>query len=206
MAARRRRTAEEAREAILAAAERRFIDAGPESLRLQEIAADVGVAHPTVLHHFGSREELLGSVIERVQGRIYGEVFAALAGTDLSGGALGPLLERVAAVVAENGHARVLYWLALSNMSRVERRPLGKVVDLAQELRVQRSRQRACPAPERDDTRFLVMLATFALTAESVLGRELFGADVDDDDSERFRAWLAALLARHLDHDVSASD
>lgn len=199
MAARKRRTAEEAREAILAAAERRFIESGPEGLRLQEIASDVGVAHPTVLHHFGSREELLASVVDRVQTSIYGEVFAALSETDLGESSLARLLERVARVVAGHGHARVLYWLALANMSSVERRPLGKVVDAAHELRRQRDRTRGRKPVAREDTRFLVMLATFALTAESVLGRELFGGDVPADDSERFRAWLAKLLTRHLE-------
>jgi AcrR family transcriptional regulator len=195
---RRRRTAEEAREAILAAAERRFVDAGPDSLRLQEIAKDVGVAHPTVLHHFGSREELLAAVIERVQSGIYAEVFAALADADLGPDSLSTLLERVATVIAAHGHARVLYWLALSNTSGSERRPLGAVVNVAHERRTTQGATRGRSAASREDTRFMVMLATFALTAESVLGSELFGA-ADADTSRRFRAWLGALLSRHLE-------
>ena len=39
---RKRRTAEVARSAILDAAERRLIAAGPAGIRLQEVAADVG--------------------------------------------------------------------------------------------------------------------------------------------------------------------
>jgi AcrR family transcriptional regulator len=34
-------------------------------LRLQDIAADVGISHPAVLHHFGSREALVHAVIQR---------------------------------------------------------------------------------------------------------------------------------------------
>jgi len=32
---------------------------------LQEIAADVGVSHSTILHHFGSREALVEAVVTR---------------------------------------------------------------------------------------------------------------------------------------------
>src|SRR5450432_3158548 len=62
---RRRRTSDEARAAILDAAERRLVSSGPAGIRLQEVAADVGVSHPTVLHHFGSREALVREVCER---------------------------------------------------------------------------------------------------------------------------------------------
>lgn len=190
---RRRRTAAEAREAILAAAELRFVESGPDGLRLQEIARDVGVAHPTVLHHFGSREGLLGAVIERVQSSIYGEVFAALSDADLEPESLAQLLERVAIVIGQHGRGRVLYWLALSHNSGSERKPLGTVVDLAHQLRESRGRSPG----SREDTRFLVMLATFAITAESVLGSELFGAS-DADTGRRFRTWLGQLLSAHL--------
>ena len=196
---RKRRTAAEAREAILLAAERRFVESGPEGLRLQEVAADVGVAHPTVLHHFGSREELLAAVIDRVQSAIYGEVFAALGESDLGSDSLARLLDRVATVVSAHGHARVLYWLALTGLSSSERKPLGAVVEAAHELRLGRGRAPSSRAASREDTRFLVMLATFALTAESVLGSDLFGLEDGEAASQRFRVWLAKLIASHLD-------
>src|SRR5690349_20819785 len=60
-----RRTAVDARNAILDAAERRLVEAGPNGIRLQELAADVGVSHPTVLHHFGNREALIDAVVAR---------------------------------------------------------------------------------------------------------------------------------------------
>ena len=62
---RRRRTADVARQEILEAAERRLAQSGPQGLRLQDVAADVGISHPAVLHHFGSREALVHAVIER---------------------------------------------------------------------------------------------------------------------------------------------
>src|SRR5262245_22968737 len=64
-APRRRLPAEEARERILEAARTRLKECGPDGLRLQDIAADVGVAHPTVLHHFGNREGLVRALVNR---------------------------------------------------------------------------------------------------------------------------------------------
>ena len=62
---RRRLSSEDAREAILAATEKRLREVGPDALRLQEIASDVGLSHPTVLHHFGNREALVSAVVAR---------------------------------------------------------------------------------------------------------------------------------------------
>jgi len=64
-ASRRRRSAAETRDAILEAAERRLLDKGPEAIQLQEIAADAGISHPAILHHFGSREGLVEAMILR---------------------------------------------------------------------------------------------------------------------------------------------
>jgi len=53
------------RAAIMDAVEKRLQEVGPVGIRLQDVAADVGVSHPTVLHHFGSREELLRQIADR---------------------------------------------------------------------------------------------------------------------------------------------
>src|SRR5262245_25119917 len=60
--ARSRFSADEARSLIIAAAGKRLREVGPQGLRLEEIARDVGLSHPTVLHHFGSRDGLLAAV------------------------------------------------------------------------------------------------------------------------------------------------
>src|SRR5579864_1988138 len=74
----KRRTADEARTAILDAAERCLVETGPAALRLQAVAEQVGVSHPTVLHHFGSREALVQAVMERAMGALEADVIAAI--------------------------------------------------------------------------------------------------------------------------------
>ena len=54
-----RRRPEEAKALILDAAEASMKAGGPAALRLQDVARAAGVSHPTILHHFGSREGLV---------------------------------------------------------------------------------------------------------------------------------------------------
>src|SRR6202166_2356399 len=58
-AKRSRRTPEEARRLILDAAQAAIARTGPQGLRLQDIAAEAGISHPLILHHFGSRAGLV---------------------------------------------------------------------------------------------------------------------------------------------------
>ena len=59
-----RRSATQARELILEAAESQLSRFGPDSLRLKQLAADVGMSHPAILHHFGSRDGLVRAVVD----------------------------------------------------------------------------------------------------------------------------------------------
>ena len=73
-----RRTAEEARRLILDAAEERLARQGPEGLRLQDIARDVGISHPAILHHFESREGLVRALVGRANRQLRDTLLSAL--------------------------------------------------------------------------------------------------------------------------------
>mgnify|MGYP003784140717 CR=1 FL=1 len=77
---RRRLPADEARASILAAAERKLGQVGPERLRLTELAAELGVSHPAILHHFGSREELVVAVLHQAIQRMNQRLTEAITG------------------------------------------------------------------------------------------------------------------------------
>jgi AcrR family transcriptional regulator len=63
-ARRPRRATAERREEILRAATRVFGSKGYHNGSLQEVAAQVGITHAGVLHHFGSKDRLLWAVLE----------------------------------------------------------------------------------------------------------------------------------------------
>ena len=55
----------ETRERILDVAERLFADSGFASTSLRDITAEAGVNLAAVNYHFGSKEALLGAILER---------------------------------------------------------------------------------------------------------------------------------------------
>jgi AcrR family transcriptional regulator len=194
---RTRRTAEDARTAILDAAERRLVNAGPSGIRLQDVAADVGISHPTVLHHFGSRERLVDAVVKRRVALMNQEVLLALVGTGADEGSAVALFERLYTMFSTGGHARVAAFIALEGRipgaDPNSLRPLAEVTHTARLAQ----RQEGGEPPSFDDTYFTVLLAAFALFGEAIVG-PIFRGDPegapDEATSKRFREWTARLV------------
>lgn len=192
---RKRRTSDEARAAILDAAETMLRDVGPGGIRLQEVARQVGVSHPTVLHHFGSREGLLDAVVARSLASVQAGFFEAIA--DSKGADdVGALIEGAAARLKEKGRARSFLWLALGRYG-----PGVKglhVNDLAQAVHAERKvrwAKRGKKAPPFEDSWFAVLMPALALLSSSVLE----DCAEPDFDPARFRAWMAKSMHRHLE-------
>ena len=81
-----RRSAEEAQRRILDAAEKRLREGGPEAVRLQDIARDVGISHPAILHHFASRDGLTQALERRAMDRLETELVQVLSSQPAQGG------------------------------------------------------------------------------------------------------------------------
>jgi AcrR family transcriptional regulator len=196
-APRTRRTADDARREILDAAERLLAASGPAALRLQEVAAEVGISHPAVLHHFGSREELIRAVVDRAVGALESDLLALLSP------AAGPpdpraLLDRVFETLAAHGHARLLAWLVLSGhrpfASKAARANWAKIAEVTHA-----GRRALGGDPSLVDTQFTVILASLVLFAEAIAGPTVFeAAGLGTSAEPRFRAWFADLLFAHV--------
>jgi AcrR family transcriptional regulator len=201
---RKRRTAGDARDAILDAAEKRLRDSGPDAIRLQEVAAEVGVSHPAVLHHFGSREGLVHAVVDRAIRMLQDDLARALVrrpeGEHPDGAAL---FERTFDVLFDKGHARLLAWLLLSGRdpfaTEAAREGWARIAEITHATRVAATRGRR--KPTYDDTRFAVVLSALALFGQAIAGRatfELAGLGRGPAVERRFREWFASLLAEHM--------
>lgn len=198
---RRRLDAETARELILDATEKRLAAQGPSGIRLQEVAADAGVSHPTVLHHFGSRELLVKAVIARSLHAINLTLVEAINASSGDEKQLEAMMENVATALERTGHARVLMWLTLEG-HRVDgaEASLSTVVDAAHALRL--SQKKCAIRPTREDTARTVVLGALALVGGAVLVPALIenaGLGKDARAAIHFRSWLARLLITHLD-------
>lgn len=200
-AKRRRLDAATARALILDATEKRLAEVGPAGIRLQEVAADAGVSHPTVLHHFGSRGELVEAVIARSLRAINASLVEAIGASSGDDEKLEGLFDAVAAAFEQSGHARVVMWLALEghHVGGDDAR-LADVVDAAHALRL--ARKKGGKRATREDTGRTVVLAALALVAGSVLAPAMLenaGLAGGARGAADFRRWLARLLIDHLD-------
>lgn len=189
---------------ILDAAEKRLREGGPEAIRLQDIAHDVGISHPAILHHFRSRDGLTQALAERAMTRLEEDLRAALSGSQGDGESI---LERVFATLGDLGHARLLAWRTLSEGAPSEEgadeRMLAGLTDLTQARRAELAGEHGRDAPPRDDSELLVRLVAAAMLGDAIFGgifNVSLGHAVNDSDAQRrFRVWLAGLLEAHID-------
>jgi len=199
---RKRRTAEGARTAILDAAERRLVASGPAAIRLQEVAADVGVSHPTVLHHFGSREALVEAVVKRALDSLHTQMLSAMGTSPGSTDKVTQLLDSVFDALAVGGHGRTFLWLALSGYAPAEDLHIRSLAEAVHAIRCERRADKK-RRPKFEDTYFTVLLPALALLTLSVVGTE--GAKGHGDAGRLgprgFRRWLARLIHEHLERE-----
>ena len=192
-----RRTPEEAKRLILDAAEASMGSAGPAGIRLVQIAARAGVSHPTVLHHFGSREGLLQALnrraLEELKKGVLGSIRAP-EGADEDGVALTFQTYR-------NGLAQRLIWMLQVEGQGAPAR-LEVFEEIVRELHALRVRL-AGPGVEVDerDTRSIVHLTAIAAFGDAIIGSRLRGAaDAEGEAAQRvaFERWLGVLLTDHI--------
>jgi AcrR family transcriptional regulator len=200
---RRRLSAEEAREAIFAATEKRLREVGPEGLRLQEIARDLGISHPTVLHHVGSREALVAAVVSRSMIALETDLIACFAKA-ISPAEIVSTLHQIDEVMRVRGQARLIAWLALTQPGE-HVKEASRLGDLAAAIHAARSAF-GKEAPF-EDTVFGVMLASAAMFGVSILGPGLLSMmklPTDEASLQRFREWFGGLLMEHAGIEVPA--
>lgn len=199
---RKRRSAEEAQRQILDAAEALLAKVGPDGIRLEEVARSVGVSHPTVLHHFGSREALIEAVVDRSMQALEAELVTALEMRDIGEPEVVELIERVSRTIGKPANARLFAWLLLSGHAQANgNRQLRTIAQAAHALRVsERTKDR--PEPEWEDTLHTLLLLALALFGEALAGeslRQSAGLGKNAAAAKRFRKWLSRLVVEHME-------
>ena len=114
--------AERTRRQILAAAERRFAQAGFERTRLDDIADDIGMVGSAILYHFADKRELYRAVRDDLAADLFAAVEQAVAGETPPRRRLVALVRAsVRAVAARPQLASIALREAMSNDPGVER-------------------------------------------------------------------------------------
>lgn len=202
-ATRRRRTAEEARHEILAAAQRRLAEGGPEAIRLQDIARDLGISHPTILHHFESREGLMQALGRSAMGALNADIMRAISDPN-RGASPEAVLDRVFETLGESGHARLLAWSALTDFephrartAHPQEQVLRMLADAVHRRFGEEARESGGRTPPREEADFTVRLVAAAMLGDALIGDVLSrigGLPDGPAVQRRFRVWLARLL------------
>ncbi len=175
---------------------------GPGGLRLQDVAAQVGLTHPVILHHFGSREGLMRALNERILNELRQRLFNILDRHDKPApGIVDQLLANVFAVF-RGGLAQRLLWLGADAVPAADP-PSAIFRSFVDGLHAHRLHVLPGePSPRRADTEMLVYLVAVAALGDAVFGAELLGtangAEAGARSEPAFRAWLSRLLQVHL--------
>jgi TetR/AcrR family transcriptional regulator, repressor for neighboring sulfatase len=194
---RRRRSPEDARQLILDTAQKLVARDGPEGLRLQDIAAEAGISHPLILHHFGNRAGLVRALARRATAELRDRLIASASAPDNT---IEAQIDRVFDAF-RNGLAQLLVWL----VAQGDGDESGSTMILREVIDTLHAR-RAATAPAgaavmREDVEWMTYLITAAALGDAIYGKALRrSAGLPDTEAtdRRFRAWLAALiLGRH---------
>lgn len=178
------------------------MEGGTDAIRLQQVADDVGVSHPAILHHFGSRESLLEEVVKRAFETLETDVIQAFSEIERAGAPTAlQMIERARRVLVQRGHGRAMAWLLLSGKVRgVRDTRVRTIAEVAHRKRLDTRGPVACGPFE--DTLFRTLLIGMMLVGESVAGaslRESAGLGGDPAAQKRFTEWFARLITTNVD-------
>jgi len=111
---RRRRSAEEARDEAVGAAREILLSKGPDAVTLKAVAAEIGMTHTNLLHHFGSAEELQSALMSRMVRDLNAALGDAVAHLRSEEGAPRALVDMVFDAFDKGGAGQLAAWIALS--------------------------------------------------------------------------------------------
>ena len=201
MARRLRRTPQAAKVAILEAAERRLHDEGPEGVRIQRIAADLGITDAAIHYHFGSREALMDALLRRIGRRLVDDIEATIerwAPDQIDVAALGRLFQRA---YADERAARLALWLSLAGWRPKGSGMFKSLVEQVHRARLQAARKAGRVAPRISDTQYAIALLSAAHMHAAMSGEAVLASVAVDRgglDQHDFLDFAVELIARHL--------
>jgi AcrR family transcriptional regulator len=191
-ARRMRRTPTEARRRILEAAEAALAAGGPEAVRVQRIATDLGITDAAVYHHFGSREGLLDALSRFGARRLRESVEQLLAGWNEDDLPIPALVDALVDTFERRRYAKLILWLADAGIAADRGSGMFDVVARAFERRIGKA----------EEARFVAALLVTMCAAEPLFGstsRRSVGLSAGRPTTRRYRAWLAEAIEALLE-------
>ncbi|SOJ55614.1 hypothetical protein MSIMFB_03096 [Mycobacterium simulans] len=199
-----RRRPEEAKSAILEAAEKLLILGGPRAVQMRSVAQQLGITDTGVAHHFGTRDELLQALLRHGGRRIRAAITEATEHWLEQPPTVRRLIDGIYSVYAR-GYGELAIALHAAGWRDNGSGMLEPVVDVLQNLRTPRGGRR----PPRSQTQLAVAALHQALATETAYGaafrRSVGMTEPDASDSGCQMTWWALTIATVLGIDDSAS-
>ena len=199
---RTRRSPEEAKRLILEAAETRLAEGGVDAVRVQKIAADLGLTDAAIYHHFGSRERLLDALARFGARRLKTAVEEVLAEVDPDSADLQAIAALALDTFEQRGYARLVLWLSQQGI------PSDRGSGMFDGLGVTFEKILNNAHPDDSDkptlarqARFLASLLVLVMFADPLLGtisRRSLGLGGDHKTTMQFRTWFVDALVTLL--------
>jgi AcrR family transcriptional regulator len=190
---RRRRSPEEARSEALACARQLLIERGPDGVTLQAVAAEIGVTHGNLIHHFGSAAHLQSALMGAMVRDLTTAIESAIDHVRSDESAPRTLVDIVFDAFDKGGAGQLAAWIALSN--RYEH--LEPVRDAVRELVIaieERLRVAGVETPSRVPS--AIIFITLCAFGDALIGDPL--RDMLGRDQQAVRRLAARLLPTFL--------
>lgn len=197
---RKRRTPEDARSSILAAAAKLFAERGPDAVGIKDIAAAVGVSHSLVIHYFGSFDALVRAVLLQRNQQIRSTILQRITQADAEFSAR-DLLALAMEVLGDDAHARLLAWTALTNQTEllheVQNEGPRALCDLLETKAAMRAAKLGKLPPTRSQLELTMLVALSAIHGYAV-GKKAFvpglGLPLSRETDDAFVSALGEML------------
>ena len=195
----RRYPPDRARERILAAAEAAFLEGGVDAVKIQPIAATLGITDAAIHYHFKNREGLLEALLKRCGRRLKDRFKAEESEPRSIKHRLSEIAETLQHAFTAEGYAKLALWLYMAGWSPKGR---GMLEPLAAQLHEDLHKEAPADSKAIDErARFSLCLLHEAIAMESTLGNAFLRSVGLKDDAQtraRYRQWLVDLLTKAL--------
>lgn len=189
---RRRRSPDEARREAVVSARALLLSGGPTAVTLSAVAADIGVTHANLIHHFGSAAGLQSALMGSMVADLNQALDTAVTRLRTDEGAPLELVNAVFDAFSEGGAGRLAAWIAMSgDLSHLE--PVRAAVrDLVQAI----AEKMGDDGEARERIGSAVLFIALSAFGEALIGPPL--RDMLDQPDDAGRKVVAGLLPRFL--------
>jgi len=189
-----RRSPEEARSLILDTAGKRLAEHGIRGLNIKDIAADSGINHGTLLHHFGSAEGMRNALLVKLSEELINEMSMILT----SGAPPEQLFIELFRLMSQTGQTKLLAWRALEDYGDEQAPQPGPSEALIKELLAGVTQK----IQGRDESlaRNIIFLALSSAVGWGICGpalKKTLGMSADLQD--QFPAWVGEQLPKLIE-------